>query len=76
MHTHPSTEVTGSIYSPRALEPGTANMEQGMKATSAWSGPVGLRLGDILYVKAWSDDDLTASVDHLVEEVRKRITKK
>ena len=46
-------------------------MEERMKAPSSWSGPVGMRLGDVLYIKGW-DDDLTAAADMLVVEIAKR----
>ncbi len=46
-------------------------MEESMKATSSWAGPVGMRLGDVLYVRAWQDD-LSSTVDQLVTEILAR----
>ena len=46
-------------------------MEAGMRATTAWDGPVGMRLGDLLYVGMW-DDDVTNGVEQLAEEIVKR----
>ena len=43
-------------------------MEQRMRSTASWFGPVGMRLGDVLYVAMW-DDELKSAVDQIVQEV-------
>jgi hypothetical protein len=46
-------------------------MEDQMKSTASWAGPVGMRLGDVLYVSMW-DNDISPGVIHLSEEITKR----
>ena len=46
-------------------------MEQRMQNPATWAGPVGMRLGDVLYVRMW-DEDVKASAAQLAEEIMKR----
>ncbi len=46
-------------------------MEERMKSTASWAGPVGMRLGDVLYVRAWADD-VASAADLLATEILTR----
>ncbi len=43
-------------------------MEQRVRSTASWVGPVGLRLGDVLYVSMF-DNDISKSIDQLASEI-------
>lgn len=43
-------------------------MEQRVKSTSSWVGPVGMRLGDILYV-SMAENDVSKAIDQLSSEI-------
>ena len=48
-------------------------MEERMKVSKEWSGPLGFQLGRVLYVKMWEDSDVTgAGLERLIEEILKR----
>jgi hypothetical protein len=48
-------------------------MEECMSDSHSWSGPVGMNLGGMLYVKMWEDDDVEgAGLEQLVHEIVKR----
>lgn len=47
-------------------------MENAVKDTSQWQGPVGMYLGEHLYVNMTSDDKLESGIDDLVKELNHR----
>jgi hypothetical protein len=45
-------------------------MEEQVSNPNSWTGPVGMELGGILYVRMWDDDD--QGLEHLIREIVQR----